>query len=109
MNGHEARDERETLARLLSSLEVAPEIRELVDDEPRPPHYRDAEAVLAWMREAGYQKRPEAEITDGSLWDFAGDLLDAWNIEDLNPPSLAEQFRDLFVARFGSPAGTVPA
>jgi hypothetical protein len=41
-----------------------------------------------------------AEITDEGLWDFAGDLLDAWNIEDLNSPSLAEDFRDRFVARF---------
>ena len=39
-------------------------------------------------------------ITDEALWDFAGDLLDAWNIEDLNPPGLIEQFRDRFVRRF---------
>lgn len=40
------------------------------------------------------------EITDAALWDFAGDLLDAWNIEDTNAPSLSEDFRDRFVARF---------
>lgn len=40
------------------------------------------------------------ETTDENLWDFAGDLLDAWNIEDTNAPSLAEDFRDRFVARF---------
>ncbi|AXC37964.1 hypothetical protein SEA_JACKO_106 [Microbacterium phage Jacko] len=40
------------------------------------------------------------EITDEALWDFAGDLLDAWGIEDTNAPSLAEDFRDRFVARF---------
>ncbi|MEZ7755326.1 hypothetical protein O5Y58_07415 [Microbacterium paraoxydans] len=39
-------------------------------------------------------------ITDEGLWDFASDLLDAWNIEDLNPPSLIEDFRDRFVRRF---------
>jgi hypothetical protein len=39
-------------------------------------------------------------ITDEALWDFAGDLLDSWNIEDQNPPSLTEGFRDRFVARF---------
>lgn len=39
-------------------------------------------------------------ITDEALWDFADDLLDSWNIEDQNPPSLAEDFRDRFVARF---------
>ena len=46
-------------------------------------------------------------ITDEALWDFANDLTDAWNIEDLNPPSLIEVFRDRFVARFGhgSPQG----
>jgi hypothetical protein len=40
------------------------------------------------------------EVTDENLWDFAGDLLDAWNIEDTNAPSLTEDFRDRFVARF---------
>ena len=41
-----------------------------------------------------------------ALWDFAGDLLQAWNIEDTNEPSLTEQFRDMFVARFGVTAPT---
>lgn len=41
-------------------------------------------------------------LTDEALWDFAHDLLDVWNVEDLNPPSLVEQFRDQFVARFGT-------
>jgi len=40
------------------------------------------------------------ETTDEALWDFANDLLDAWNIEDTNSPSLIEDFRDRFVARF---------
>ena len=39
-------------------------------------------------------------ITDEALWDFASDLLDAWNIEDVNEPSLIEDFRDRFVSRF---------
>ena len=62
-----------------------------------------------------YQNQPQGEpssevpepstddrdpITDENLWDFADDLLDAWNIEDANAPSLAEDFRDRFVARF---------
>ena len=38
--------------------------------------------------------------TDQQLWDFADDLLEAWNIEDTNPPSLSEQFRDMFLALF---------
>lgn len=40
-------------------------------------------------------------LDDESLSDFAHDLLDAWNIEDTNEPSLTEDFRDRFVARFG--------
>lgn len=40
--------------------------------------------------------------SDEALWDFANDLLDAWNIEDTNPPSLIEDFRDRFVARFAA-------
>lgn len=45
-------------------------------------------------------------ITDEALWDFAGDLLGAWNIEDTNAPSLTEDFRDRFVARFRIPGGS---
>lgn len=39
--------------------------------------------------------------TDEALWDFADELLDAWNIEDTNAPSMSEDFRDRFVERFG--------
>jgi len=39
-------------------------------------------------------------LTDENLWDFADSLLDAWNIEDTNAPSLSEDFRDRFSARF---------
>ena len=45
-----------------------------------------------------------AALSDADLWDFADDLLAAWDIEDENPPSLSEQFRDMFVARFGKVA-----
>jgi hypothetical protein len=42
-------------------------------------------------------------LTDTALWDFANDLLELWNFRDMNTPSLIEQFRDEFVARFGNP------
>lgn len=67
-----------------------------------------ARAALAVFEKALTPATDEQEaITDEALWDFAGDLLDAWNIEDLKPPGLIEQFRDRFVARFGygSPQG----
>ena len=61
-------------------------------------------AALPWVvptSEAHTPTDDEREaITDEGLWDFASDLLDAWNIEDLNPPSLIEDFRDRFVRRF---------
>lgn len=74
--------------------------------------------VMMVLSDRGFRRsevpEPSAEdrdpITDENLWDFADDLLDAWNIEDTNAPSLAEDFRDRFVARFhpayrGEPQG----
>lgn len=66
----------------------------------------DATAILAAMKALGWAPAhtptdDEREaITDEALWDFANDLFEAWNIEDLNSPSLAEDFRDRFVRRF---------
>lgn len=63
-------------------------------------------AGAAWERsrvvEAAPSDTDREALTDEALWDFAHDLLDVWNVEDLNPPSLVEQFRDQFVARFGA-------
>jgi hypothetical protein len=53
-------------------------------------------------RKADVTDEQEA-LTDTALWDFANDLLELWNFRDLNEPSLIEQFRDTFVARFGNP------
>lgn len=60
-----------------------------------------AEAAFVVFEKASAPTDDEREaITDEALWDFAGDLLDAWNIEDTNAPSMSEDFRDRFVARF---------
>lgn len=48
-------------------------------------------------------------LADEALWDFADELLDAWGIEDENPPGLTERFRDMFVARFRREAPAEPA
>lgn len=72
------------------------------------PLWKLIQAIQDSVLAAGFRRSevPESstedrdEIRDEALWDFAGDLLDAWNIEDRNAPSLAEDFRDRFVARF---------
>lgn len=67
----------------------------------RPEDVRTVLDALAVFEKAHTPTDDEREaITDEALWDFADSLLDAWNIEDQNPPSLAEDFRDRFVARF---------
>ena len=67
-------------------------------DRDRDVYLLEARAALAVLPEPSTDDRDP--ITDENLWDFADDLLDAWNIEDANAPSLAEDFRDRFVARF---------
>ncbi|WP_295103126.1 hypothetical protein [uncultured Microbacterium sp.] len=63
---------------------------------------QDEAGMPLWERPVqGEPSDDEREaITDEGLWDFASDLLDAWSIDDLNPPSLLEDFRDRFVRRF---------
>jgi hypothetical protein len=72
----------------------------LVDTPLNENRFADAlEALIAEHERLTADDEFEA-ITDKALWDFADDLLDAWNIEDENPPGLSEMFRDRFVARF---------
>lgn len=104
--------EHEHLAQMIAYEGAKLEARNLMRHDPHVWHeaLEDAlDKVLpgVWRAAAGYRRsevpEPSAdrdEITDEALWDFADDLLDAWNIEDTNAPSLAEDFRDRFVARF---------
>lgn len=69
------------------------------------PHHSDSEvyarAALSVFEKAHTPTDDGREApTDEALRDFGNDLLDAWNIEDTNSPSLIEDFRDRFVARF---------
>jgi hypothetical protein len=70
------------------------------------PEMSAAQYVTPLILAAGFRRQGPASgaereaLTDENLWDFANDLLDAWNIEDTNAPSLIEDFRDRFIARF---------
>ncbi|GAA1148027.1 hypothetical protein GCM10009651_35930 [Microbacterium natoriense] len=88
-------DERARVVSALEDLAIEHNLFDVVVAE------EIADAVLAGFRRYDPPTNDEREaLTDAALWDFADDLLDAWNIEDRNPPSLTEDFRDRFVSRF---------
>lgn len=94
-----ADEEREAVKRLLR--DVNPEHRTAVSSLLADDIRTVANALLRNRHTSPPTDEREA-LTDAALWDFADDLLNAWNIEDQNPPGLSEQFRDLFVQRFGT-------
>lgn len=71
-------------------------------DTNRRVEFEDAARAIRHVFEKAHTPTDDElePITDEALWDFADDLLDSWNIEDQNLPSLAEDFRDRFVVRF---------
>lgn len=112
MTGQEARDDereaREIFEALADRLGEHPRARnhEIADSGEYETfmHEVQVETLAEWLiptvLDIISRKHTEPEITDEALWDFATDLLEAWNIEDTNEPSLIEDFRDRFVGRF---------
>jgi len=101
-NYRERWDDRSPAVRALQALsafvgEEVPTAGDLMDPEVATVHAKPPEAVTV-----------PSEPSDSALWDFANDLLAAWNIEDTNEPSLTEQLRDMFVARFRLPVPVEP-
>ena len=101
-NYRERWDDRSPAVRALQALsafvgEEVPTAGDLMDPEVATVHAKPPEAVTV-----------PSEPSDSALWDFANDLLAAWNIEDTNEPSLTEQLRDMFVARLRLPVPVEP-
>lgn len=56
--------ERDALAALVKQVAIrwgGPSMREFENDPPTRKHFAEADAVLAWMRENGYEKREPVE------------------------------------------------
>jgi len=47
--------------------------------------------------DAEFEGVPATDELRERLWDWADQILDLWNIEDTNPPSLTEGFADLLL------------